>query len=462
MKSRFYKDHKIFLIFLIILIIWAAIQIKFAIPSSILDDWVSWRQADTQTIAINFMHRGSNIFYPQINWGGNGPGYVEAEFQLYTYTIAQIMKLTGISTLPGQLLSLFFITVTALFLYLSLSLRLKDKFISLMGAVVFLTANGAVHLSTAIMPDSLSIMFYSVGLYYFLRFINNQNNNNIIAFIIFTILGSLIKPLVLSLGITQFLIIYLGHKQILKSWKLWFAWILILFVVGTYMIFSYNLYLTYGNSFGVIGGDKKFPTLHGLTVFIHYPKLLYMIFVWGLGPIGFFSLTYLLLIRKLSYIEWGLLAGNLAVVLVAMRYMVNRGFGPHYYIYMAFFGAWLSALAFLELRKIIKKRKIPKLLYSSVLLFLILVYIFNLYYRTHPLSFHYNLNVNNIGYELKKIASPGTLIVVRSIANERERSTWGNGINNFEDPRIFYITGLKGWAVPRDLKGYTLIEKYKN
>lgn len=420
---------------------------------------MSWRQADTQTIAINFLNQGSNIFYPQVNWGGNGPGYVESEFQIYTYTISMIMRITGVSVLPGQMLSLLSIIITALFLYFSLNLHFKDEWISLVGVVVFLSANGPVHLSTSVMPDGLSIMFYSMGFYFFLRYLKYDKNKDYLLFTISTILSSLIKPLALSLGIIQFLIIYFGKRKILKYWKIWISWVIILITAGTYMIFSYNLFLHYGNSFGVIGGDQKFPTLHGLTVLIHYPKLLYMIFVWGLGPAGFASIIYLLWKKKITYVEWALIIANLIIVFIAMRYMVNRGFSPHYYIYMAFLGAWLSAFAYKEIRARLSGIKLKRF-YILLSFGLILLYSAHLYYRTHPLGFHYDQNVNAIGNELKKIAKPGSLLIVRSVANERERSTWGHGINNYEDPRIFYITGLKGWVIPADAKGFSKIKNY--
>lgn len=43
-------------------------------------DAYSWRQADVAMISENFYLHGFNIFYPQINWAGNAPGYVGAEF----------------------------------------------------------------------------------------------------------------------------------------------------------------------------------------------------------------------------------------------------------------------------------------------------------------------------------------------------------------------------------------------
>ena len=33
-----------------------------------------WRQSDTASLARNYAEHGLNLFMPQINWGGNGPG----------------------------------------------------------------------------------------------------------------------------------------------------------------------------------------------------------------------------------------------------------------------------------------------------------------------------------------------------------------------------------------------------
>lgn len=444
----------------LIIFIWVIIQLTISLPDSLLNDWMSWRQADTQNIARNFYKNGESIFYPRINWGGNGPGYVENEFQLYTFIISKIFLITGEKEFPGQLLSLLFIIITAIFIYKIVLYRLQNENAALLSSIVFLVSNGPVHLSTAIMPDALSIMFYSIGFYSFIKFVYEQKNMNLFYTLLFTSLAGLVKPLALNLGIIQFFILFLGKREMLKNFKVWFAWIIIVLIIGGYMYFSYNLYLKYGNTFGVIGGEKKFPTLHGLTVLIHYPKLFYMSVVWGLGITGWFSLIYLLIKKKFTSVEWAMLIGNVIAVFVAMRYMVNQGFSPHYYIFMCFYGSYLSGYAFKILKENITEKEKSKKFNIAVAILILIVFSAHLYHRTHPLRIHYHPNVNEIGFKLKELAEPGSLIIVRSIANERERSTWGNRINNFEDPRVFYITDLHGWSIPRDDKGYKRIKNY--
>jgi hypothetical protein len=443
------------------LILYVLIQLLISKPDTLLNDWLSWRQADTQTIAINFLEAGSNIFYPRINWGGNGPGFVEAEFQLYTYIIAQVMKLTGTSELPGVVLSLFFILLTALILYQTLLFVLNKPNVALIGSIAFLISNGAIHLSTSIIPDSLSILFYSLGLYSFIRYTKEQKYIYLILTVLATSLAGLVKPLALNLGIIQFLLLLFNNRFMLRKFQVWIAWLVILIIVGSYMYFSYNLYLKYGNTFGVIGGDQKFPTLKGLMHWLHYLKLIYMTVLWGLGPLGSIAIIYLLIKKKLTHIEWAMLIANIIVVFVAMRYMVNQGFSPHYYIFMDYFGCWLIAKAYEDIISSLIKNKLKLVNYLGILL-LVMNFGFNLYQRIHPLSFHFDENVNKTGYILKQVAEPNSLIIVRSIASERERAEWGNRINNFEDPRIFYITLFKGWVIPFDYQGYKLVAKYRN
>ncbi len=444
----------------LIIFVWVIIQLTVSLPESILDDWMSWRQADTQNIARNFYKNGESIFYPQINWGGNGPGYVENEFQLYTYLISKIFYFTDEHTLPGQILSLIFIIVTSLFLFKTVIYRFNDELSALFGVVVFLISNGPIHLSTAIMPDSLSVMFYSIGLFTFIKFIDSDKISDLILSALFTSLAGLVKPLALHLGIIQFFIILFAKREKLKDFKVWAGWLFIVLIVGSYMFFSYHLYLKYGNTFGVIGGEKKFPTIHGLTVLIHYPKLFYMSVVWGLGVTGWLSLVYLIIKKKFTKVEWSLLIGNVIAVFVAMRYMVNQGFSPHYYIFMCYFGAYLSGYTFKVLIEKYKAGKNYKKFIFITSSLLLIIYSAHLYHRTHPLRIHYHPNVNATGFKLKEIAEPGSLIIVRSIANERERSTWGNRMNNFEDPRIFYITDMHGWSLPRDYKGYERVAQF--
>ncbi len=444
-------------------LLWFLFQIVFALPENIHNEWMCWRQADTQTIAINFMEPGSNIFYPQINWRGDGPGYVEAEFQIYTYAAAQLMKFTGVSLLPGQLLSLISILLTSVIIFKLIQLRLKNYLAAYIGAVFFLVGIGAVHLGTSIQPDSMSVLFYVTALFTFLKYIENKKTVYFFSWIIFSILAGLIKPIALNVGIIQFLVIIISHREMLRSIKIWLGWVIVLLAVAVYMLFSYNIYLEYGNTFGILGGESKFPTLEGLMMPVNYIKILYMIILWGLGISGTLAFIYLLIKKKLTTFELSLLFATLVSIIAGFTYTISESQGPHYYIFMAVAGVYLVAAAFDQLQKDLKSIMSKKILNSFVLVLVVSSFGFHMYLKTHPQPVkHFDPHVTKIGLELKKIIEPNSRVVIRSIAEAKLGESGGKGTKNFEDPRIFYIAQVRGWSIPSDMRGAEKIEEYKN
>src|SRR5262245_57740027 len=67
-----------------------------------------WRQTDTASIARHFYRGGYHLFYPQVYWGGSGPGYAETEFQLHPFVTALLYGAFGERLWLGRLVSLIF------------------------------------------------------------------------------------------------------------------------------------------------------------------------------------------------------------------------------------------------------------------------------------------------------------------------------------------------------------------
>src|SRR5689334_24611704 len=89
----------------------------YALTAPLLD-YHSWRQADTAAIARNYASNGYRLLYPQIDWGGQTPGYVESEFPLYTYSLALLYGVFGVHPALGRLLSALAGAASAVLLYL--------------------------------------------------------------------------------------------------------------------------------------------------------------------------------------------------------------------------------------------------------------------------------------------------------------------------------------------------------
>ena len=58
---------------------------------------LGWRQADTAAMARNFHQNGYMFFYPQVDWGGDTPGYVETECPVYPFAVAVLYSRFGVA-----------------------------------------------------------------------------------------------------------------------------------------------------------------------------------------------------------------------------------------------------------------------------------------------------------------------------------------------------------------------------
>lgn len=438
--------------------VWLAAQVLWAFPSEIADDWMGWRQADTQTIALNFLHLGGNILYPRINWGGDGPGFVETEFQLYTFGIAQIMRLTGVSERPGLVLSLLAMAAAGLVLHRLLARRFGTG-PALFGLAVFLGMRGPVFLSSTVQPDALSFLFYCLALAALLAWLERPGYRSLVLMAVATSLAALVKATALHIGIFQFLAVLFCAPRLLRRPQLWLAWAGILITVGLFLVHGNQLYQTYGNTFGIIGGgDSKFATLDALTNPGNYRELVRLSAVWGFGAFGTAAAVFLVIRRRLDRVALALGLANLIYLLTAFRYTRSEWNGPHYHLFTTALGVWLAAAAFKELSELTTGARLRRVLLIGVGLACVSLYCFQLERRHDPGLVLWEKNpAVAMGKALKQIAAPGSLVVVRSSASARDPQ-FGTE-NNFEDPRVFYLAQVRGWVLPADEARLDLIRR---
>lgn len=71
-------------------------------------DHPGWRQGDTAAIARNFAQLQYNPLFPQTDYDGPPPNYVELELQIVPFLAATLYKLFGVHEIFGRLISLAF------------------------------------------------------------------------------------------------------------------------------------------------------------------------------------------------------------------------------------------------------------------------------------------------------------------------------------------------------------------
>jgi 4-amino-4-deoxy-L-arabinose transferase-like glycosyltransferase len=81
-------------------------------------EYDSWRQSDTEAIARNFVEHRFNIFFPQLNYDGPLPNYVQLEFQITTFIIAILYKMFGYHYVLARIVPILFFMGSAYYMYL--------------------------------------------------------------------------------------------------------------------------------------------------------------------------------------------------------------------------------------------------------------------------------------------------------------------------------------------------------
>src|SRR6266700_6448797 len=136
-----------------------------------VDGW-SWRQSDVAAIARNFEKNGFHFGYPQIDWAGEAPGYVGTEFPILPFLAALCYKVSGIHEWIGRSQAVIFFALSLPFFFL-LVREIFGGDAAVWATVFFSFAPLSVFAGRSFMPDVPSLSLAIIGLYLFLRWVNN-------------------------------------------------------------------------------------------------------------------------------------------------------------------------------------------------------------------------------------------------------------------------------------------------
>lgn len=211
----------------------------------------SWRECDTASVARNYFREGMNLFYPRIDWRGDGPGYTEMEFPLYPWLIAVLYKIFGFHEVIGRLLSFLFSLIT-MGIFFQLAQYLLPKLGAITACLFFVLSPLVVRISNSLQPDGLMFLCYILAVYAFIRWIEEDSWKYYGIALIATSLAILAKATVAHIGIF-FAIVLLTHKgfKVLSKVRIWIFAIVALLPSILWYSHAYKFWLTYGNSLGL-------------------------------------------------------------------------------------------------------------------------------------------------------------------------------------------------------------------
>ncbi len=202
---------------LILLFVISVIPRLYRIDNPIAD-WHSWRQADTAAVTRNFIKEGFTPLYPKfdslnsLNEGNlpNPKRYFFAEFPIYNIIVYPFYYYFGVNEMYHRLVSVFFSSLTTVFLYL-LVRKLSSNSVALLAAFFFAVIPFNIYYGRVTMADPLHVFFSVVTLYLVAKWSESNNLFWPIIAGITTTFTILTKPYGLVLGLPIMYMLLKGH-----------------------------------------------------------------------------------------------------------------------------------------------------------------------------------------------------------------------------------------------------------
>ncbi len=414
--------------------------------------WHSWRQSDTASIAKNFYENGHNILYPQIDWGGNTPGYVESEFQIYPYLVSGLYSVFGVNDFFGRFLSVIFSLFTIYGLYL-LVRKIIDEKTALWAAFIYSIIPLNIYYSRAFMPESMMLMCIVYGIYFFVLWIDTEKRGFFYLSAVFISLSILLKIPTLYIGLP---LIYLAlqkyGKKVFSNALMWFYAAIVLAPSALWYYHAHQLLLQTGLTFGIWGfGQDKWGNFNLLISPDFYNRIFFMNNAERhLTYAGFIPFLTGLFVKREHKNERLFDFWILSVLIYFL--IVSGGNNAHEYYQLPFIlpAVVFAAKAFgkyLPLNNIANAFKENKLRYSFFVLCILLIPVLS-YLRMANFMRGENKNdaIFKLTDEVKSVSQKSDLIV-----------TFCDG-----NPVYLYLSDRKGWFVTPGGFNYEEITKLKN
>src|ERR1700750_1284348 len=188
-KTRCVSARAKWILFLIVI---AAFVVRLiGIDQPFIDPW-SWRQSDVAAIARNYYENGFHFARPQIDWAGNEPGFVGTEFPILPFVAALFYRSAGVQEWIGRMEGVLFF-LAALPFFFGLVRRIFGEVTALWATFFYAFAPLSIAASRAFMPDVPSLSLAIAGIYFFLRWIEEEKLSALIWSAVLVSLALLIK-----------------------------------------------------------------------------------------------------------------------------------------------------------------------------------------------------------------------------------------------------------------------------
>jgi len=422
----------------------------------------SWRSTDMASIALNYYRNGFHFLYPQVFWGGNGPGYVEMECPIIPFLLALLYRLFGVQ----DWLALVIPVTSGVGLVVTVYLFTRHLFDPAVGFVAGLftaTSPPLVALSTALWPDPPMVFFGALGLYLIVQWVETNKWGYFVFGASAITIAILLKLTALYLGIPLLYLCYVKYGSGLwKSASVWLLAFLILILPCLWYIHAHTLYREYHNTFGILsGGFLKFATAEvlldpgfygkslGRMIFYHFTPLVFVVFILGIMVSQRDRLHY-------TFHVW-------AVTVLLYFLVAARGVSLGHFQYMlpvvppgAALAGYGTLLLLRKLESVPSLARWPKGTWALALALLYLggtVVAAHVYQSPEMYTTKMWAHDKRTGLAVGRLTAPGSLIVVV----DNQMGGPPDGI--MTPPNVFYFSDRRGWYLAMSWLTEDLIEQ---
>jgi len=404
-------------------------------------DHPGWRQGDTASIAKNFATLQYDIFYPQTNYNGPPPNYVELELQIVPIIAATLYKFVGIHEVIGRLVTIAFSAGTVAVLVFFGRWLFASEIAGLLAALLYAIMPGSIYYGRTFTPDATMVFFLTAALYVVARMLVDEERwtpRTLARATILLTLAFLAKPVSLA-ALVPIVALIVERANSGRTFRWGAIALLLIFPLG--VLYGYDRVVSSHAEWHWASGITRLHVLPALQASLHnaaalhlkltrFRAVLGMLAQIMIGPaitafaiLGFFLTPATTRSRTLL---WGWLIGGLAYTYVVVT--VER---VDYYMFLLLPLAALTGAGFLaRITDAVSQSALDRTLKGTAIA-LGLVAIGAIAYQGRRIVapyYHYNKQVYRNAIALDETLAPGALIVM-----------------GHYDPSVLYYIGRYGW-----------------
>lgn len=348
----------------------------------------AWTQSDRYALAQGFVMNDMDFFHPTTlnlkpQFEPQAPlsqekGITSVDFPIIEYSVAILMKITGISEPIVFRLFVMVIGIIGLFFLFSFCRKLGLSFFnSLILTIFVLVAPVYTYYFNGFIPSSSAVAFCFIAFYYYFNYLNTKKFKFYILIIMFLCLASLIRmpfliPL-LAVVATQFFVNLKNRKYIWKE-LLTAAAFLVLFVA----YFIYNQYLKnkYGSLFisNLMFAENLKETLSAIVTAISNWKFKYFSLFQYFVLISGFVFAFAALFQKKDKKFNSLIYSILIWIFASLVYLfvMAKQFPNHDYYFLDSFFVPFVLLSIIGISAICKHSRMVEISVGTILFVVVL------------------------------------------------------------------------------------------